>query len=121
MKRIWKSLIDTASKSARLMMARWLRTETGTAGRGKPHTIFQIQEVHNMKQVLYIDAQREGYAIGQVRQTMTVAELICYLEQFDEDAQVFLRHDGGYTYGGINPFSFADETLEDEEEDEEEE
>ena len=48
-----------------------------------------------MKQVLYIDAQREGYAIDQVRQTMTAGELICYLEQFDEDAQVFLRHDGG--------------------------
>ena len=33
-----------------------------------------------MKQVLYIDAQREGYAIDQVRQTMTVGDLICYLE-----------------------------------------
>ena len=74
-----------------------------------------------MKQVLYIDAQREGYAIDQVRQTMTVGELIDYLEQFSEDTQVFLRHDGGYTYGGINPFSFSDETLEGEEDDEEEE
>ena len=54
MKRIWKSLIDTASKSARLMMARWLRTETGTAGRGKPHTIFQIQEVHILPNFTFI-------------------------------------------------------------------
>ena len=61
-----------------------------------------------MKQVLYIDAQREGYAIGQIHSTMTVAELISYLEQFDEDTPVYLRHDGGYTYGGINWNSFAD-------------
>ena len=33
---------------------------------------------------------------------MTVGELIAALEQFDEDAPVFLKHDGGYTYGGIS-------------------
>ena len=62
-----------------------------------------------MKQVLYINAQREGYSIGQIRSTMTVGEFIAYLEQFDEDTSVYLKHDGGYTYGGINWNSFEDE------------
>ena len=64
-----------------------------------------------MKQVLYIDAGREGYGIDQIHSTMTVAELISCLEQFDEDTPVYLRHDGGYTYGGINWNSFADEEI----------
>ena len=72
-----------------------------------------------MKQVLYIDAQREGYDIGQIHSTMTVSELISYLEQFDENTPVYLRHDGGYTYGGINWNSFADGEIGSEDTDEE--
>ena len=53
------------------------------------------------KQVIKIEAQREGYALNQITSTMTVGELIAYLEQFDEDTKVYLSHDGGYTYGGI--------------------
>ena len=51
---------------------------------------------------LYINANRTGYSPCQIRHTMTVGELIAALEQFDEDAPVFLKHDGGYTYGGIS-------------------
>ena len=51
---------------------------------------------------LFINAHRAGYAPEQIRHTMTVGELIAALEQFDEDAPVFLKHDGGYTYGGIS-------------------
>ena len=47
---------------------------------------------------------------------MTVGELIAYLEQFDEDAQVYLKHDGGYTYGGITEWCFEDGELDEEEE-----
>ena len=68
-----------------------------------------------MKRVLYIAAQREGYGIDQVRHTMTVGDLIDYLSQFDEEAQVYLRHDGGYTYGGITPYCFEEDTPEEEE------
>lgn len=69
-----------------------------------------------MKQVLYIDAQREGYSTDQIRNTMTVEELISYLEQFEGDTQVYLRHDRGYTYGGIRSDSFEDyEEYEDDE------
>ena len=53
------------------------------------------------KQVIKIEAQREGYALNQITSTMTVGELIAYLEQFDEDIKVYISHDGGYTYGGI--------------------
>ena len=47
-----------------------------------------------MKEIVYISANREGYGIDQVRHTMTVGELIAYLEQFDED-------DAGETDDGI--------------------
>jgi len=32
---------------------------------------------------------------------LVVGELIAALGAFDEDTPVYLRHDGGYTYGGI--------------------
>ena len=54
-----------------------------------------------MKNVVYIAAMREGYEIDQVPHTMTVGELIDCLSEFPEDAQIFLSHDRGYTYGGI--------------------
>ena len=73
-----------------------------------------------MKQSLYINAEREGYGIDQIRNTMTVGELICYLEQFDEDTPVYLKHDRGYTFGGITCGCFEDgeEETEGETEDE---
>ena len=51
---------------------------------------------------LFINAHRAGYTPEQIRHTMTVGELIAALEEFDEDTPVFLKHDGGYTYGGIS-------------------
>ena len=66
-----------------------------------------------MKESVYINANREGYGIDQVRHTMTVGELIAYLEQFDEDAQVYLKHDDGYTYGGITEGRFEEDYGED--------
>ena len=67
-----------------------------------------------MGQVLYINAVREGYEIDQIRHTMTVGQLMNWLEQFDEDTPVYLKHDRGYTYGGITEDKF--EESEDEEE-----
>lgn len=63
---------------------------------------------------LMIEAEREGYSTDQIRHTMTVGELIAYLEQFDEDEPVYLSHDRGYTYGGITEDRF-DEVEEEEE------
>ena len=65
---------------------------------------------------LYINANRTGYAPDQIRHTMTVGELIDALREFDEDAQVYLKHDGGYTYGGITEWCFEDGGLDEEEE-----
>ena len=61
------------------------------------------------KQVIKIEAQREGYALNQITSTMTVGELINYLSQFDEDTKVYLSHDGGYTYGGIREKDIEDD------------
>ena len=52
-----------------------------------------------------------------MRPTLTVGELGDALREFDEDAQVYLRHDGGYTYGGITWTDF-EEDYEDGSEDE---
>lgn len=65
-----------------------------------------------MSQIIYIDADRTGYSTNQVKSTMTVGELINYLEQFDEEAKIYLRHDNGYTYGGITYNSFDEDTRE---------
>lgn len=73
-----------------------------------------------MKQVLYINASRDGYAIDQIRRTMTVGELVEYLGQFSEDTTVYLKHDGGYTYGGITFNSFEDDEVDDGAEDDDE-
>lgn len=63
---------------------------------------------------LFIEGRRNGYNPAQCGDTMTVAQLMAYLEQFDEDTPVFLKHDNGYTYGNIDDYSF-EEYDEDEE------
>lgn len=63
------------------------------------------------KQVLKIEAKREGYALSQIQSTMTVGELIAYLEQFEDDTLVYLSHDGGYTYGGIRERDIEDDWV----------
>lgn len=66
-----------------------------------------------MKRII-IAAEREEYNPDKVR-TMTVGELIAALEEFDDDAQVILSHDNGYTFGGIR---YGMMTEEEDEEDE---
>ena len=43
--------------------------------------------------VLYIEGRRNGYGPDQCGRTMTVAELIDYLSQFDEELPVYLSND----------------------------
>lgn len=64
---------------------------------------------------VFIEGRRNGYSPEQCTDTMTVGELIAYLEQFEEDAPVYLKNDNGYTYGSITERSF-EEDYEDEEE-----
>ena len=63
---------------------------------------------------LIIEARREAYSTEYTEQTMTVAELREYLEQFDENLPVYLSHDNGYTYGAITEHRI-NEYYEDEE------
>lgn len=74
-----------------------------------------------MKEVLFINTRREGYAVDQIYRTMTVGELIEYLQDFDEDTPIYLKNDNGYTYGGILESRIEDDYIEEEEEEEEEE
>lgn len=62
--------------------------------------------------MLYLEGRRNGYAPDQCGRTMTVGELIAFLQDFDEDLPVFLRNDRGYTYGSITERSFDEENDE---------
>ena len=57
---------------------------------------------------LFIEGRRNGYGTDQCGRTMTVGELIAYLEQFGEDTPVYLKNDNGYTYGNITNSSFEE-------------
>lgn len=65
---------------------------------------------------IFINAKRDGYGTDQVGQTMNVRELIAFLEQFDDETPVYLRHDGGYTYGSITEYNFEENDDDQEEE-----
>jgi len=54
-----------------------------------------------MKNVIYINGNRNGYGPDQCGRTLTVAELIEFLNQFDDETPVYLKNDGGYTFGSI--------------------
>ena len=53
-----------------------------------------------MEKLIY-STFREGYGIDQISRTMTVGELISFLEDYDADTPIYLSFDNGYTYGGI--------------------
>ena len=56
-----------------------------------------------------IEVTRDGYSVDQVYETMSVIELIEWLEQFDPEARVYTSHDQGYTFGGISEDDFREE------------
>ena len=64
---------------------------------------------------LYLNTTREGYSPEQCRNTMTVSELMCFLEQYNDDTEVFFRNDNGYTYGSITEDLFSEPEDESEE------
>ena len=55
-----------------------------------------------MKEYLTIETHRSGYSVGQCGRTLSVAELIDYLSQWDENTPVYFSNDNGYTYGSIS-------------------
>lgn len=56
--------------------------------------------------MLFIDGKRNGYSPAQSGKTMTVGDLISFLQEFPEDEKVYLRNDRGYTYGSITERDF---------------
>ena len=63
---------------------------------------------------LFIEGRREGYAVEQIDRTMTVGDLIAFLEDYDEDTEIYLKNDNGYTYGSITESSFEEDVEEEE-------
>ena len=57
---------------------------------------------------LFIEGRRDGYAPEQCNETITVGEMIDILKQYDDDTEIYLKNDNGYTYGSIDEFSFSE-------------
>lgn len=67
---------------------------------------------------IFINGNRDCYHPEQMDHgTLTVGELIRSLQGFDEDAEVWLRNDGGYTYGSLNSWDMNWGHYDDEDED----
>ena len=74
-----------------------------------------------MMTILSIDGRRDVYDASEIiDSTMTVGELISYLEDYPSDMPAMINNDDGYTYGKIRNYSFREEDI-DVDEDEEEE
>ena len=63
---------------------------------------------------LFIEGRREGYSVEQIDRTMTVGDLIAFLEDYDENTEIYLKNDNGYTYGSITESSFEEDAEEEE-------
>lgn len=66
------------------------------------------------ERTLIINVERSGYAPSQIENTMTVGELIRFLQDYDEDRKVYISHDGHYTFSGITEKDFEDDYEEEE-------
>lgn len=57
---------------------------------------------------LILNTSRDGYGIDQIRSTMTVGDLKCFFDDYDDDTPIYLSFDNGYTYGGISQEEFEE-------------
>lgn len=62
---------------------------------------------------LIINTERQGYSTEQITRTITVGELISFLEDYEPDTEVYLSFDNGYTYGGIQQHNLEEVYEED--------
>ena len=70
------------------------------------------------KQVIIIEAKREGYTIEQAeneREAITVGELMQMLEGFDEGTKVYISNDNGYTYGSVTEYRIREDWVDEDE------
>ena len=71
------------------------------------------------KQVIIIEAKREGYSIEQAeneRTAITVGELMQMLEDFDEDTKVYISNDNSYTYGSVTEYRIREDWVDEDDE-----
>ena len=59
------------------------------------------------KTYLKINAERTAYEPMQIVHTMTVGELIRFLENYNDNMPVVLSYDNGYMFGKITENSFS--------------
>lgn len=71
------------------------------------------------KEYITIEAKREGYDVDQIGYTVTVGDLISYLNQWDEDTPIYISNDNGYTFGAITTSRIDSNYLEEDEEESE--
>ena len=57
-----------------------------------------------MKRIVF-EVFREAYGVDDVRNQVTVGDLIAFLKQYDDTDEVLFSHDNGYTYGGISDYA----------------
>ena len=71
------------------------------------------------KQVIIIEAKREGYTIEQAeneREAITVGELMQMLEGFDEGTKVYISNDNSYTYGSVTEYRIREDWVDEDDE-----
>lgn len=62
---------------------------------------------------LFINATRDAYSPSQIRETMTVNELIDFLQNnYEGSEEIYLSFDNGYTYGALTESSFGSDEEE---------
>ena len=54
------------------------------------------------KKYLTLETHRNGYSVDQCGRTLTVRDLVEYLEQWEDSTPVYFSNDNGYTYGSID-------------------
>ena len=67
-----------------------------------------------MTEYVVIEASRTAHNPSQVKQTMTVGELIDLLSEYNENSPVVLSHGNGYIYDGIMRYDFYTKEVDDE-------
>jgi len=60
------------------------------------------------QKVLFIKTDESYYYDFRDEPTMSVQDLIDYLEYQPKDAKVYLRRDNGYSYGGVFESTFKE-------------
>lgn len=63
-----------------------------------------------MKTIITLETTRTDYSAeaAAARRTMTVADLMAALEQYDDDALVVFSNDNGYTFGAVTEDLFTE-------------